>query len=111
MGIATFHYVSLSIAKCPRPARRRVAIVSFLIAGWLVMLSAEVVDHYGACLRTEPASGAFVSYKWIFVVDRERCWGYLRQPGAGRMLSFGFWVLSPRQRSARAAGTRLVIDN
>jgi hypothetical protein len=47
------------------------AIVSFLIAGWLVMLIAEVADnHYVrvfACLCV--GLGGYVSYHWIFAVD------------------------------------------
>src|SRR5690606_28663977 len=48
IGLATWKYVGLSAEKLPEQGSRdALAIVSFLIAGWLVMLIAEVVDqHY-----------------------------------------------------------------
>src|SRR5688500_17469538 len=94
VGLATYHYVALSIAKLPESgARDALAIVSFLVAGWLVMLIAEVVDnHYvrvfGAlCMGL----GAFVSYKWIFQVDREPLSTLPDFAARFPQLSFGFW--------------------
>ncbi len=70
------------------------AIVSFLIAGWLVMLIAEVVDnHYlraFACLCV--ILGGVVSFKWIFLVDGP----VLRELSSGSfgmlMVTIGFWT-------------------
>jgi hypothetical protein len=94
VGLATYHYVALSAAKLPEQgARDALAIVSFLVAGWLVMLIAEVVDnHYvrvfGAlCLGL----GAWVSYKWIFQVDREPLSTLPEFAARFPVLSFGFW--------------------
>jgi hypothetical protein len=114
VGIATFHYVSLSIAKLPATgARDALAIVSFLIAGWLVMLIAEVVDnHYvrvfGAlCLGL----GAFVSYKWIFQVDREPLLALPEAAARWPVLSFGFWAaVASAAILLVLLVTRLIID-
>jgi hypothetical protein len=74
--------------------RDALAIVSFLIAGWLVMLIAEVVDnHYlraFACLCV--ILGGVVSFKWIFLVDGP----VLRELTSGSfgmlMVTIGFWT-------------------
>jgi MFS family permease len=95
IGIATFHYISLSAEKLPEQgARDALAIISFLIAGWLVMLIAEVVDnHYvrvfGAlCVGL----GAYVSYPWIFLKDGPSLQTLEGAPQRLAALSFGFWA-------------------
>jgi len=72
IALTSWHYVSLSVQKLGTSgARDALAIISFFIAGWLVMVVAEVVDnHYVrvfGCLCV--ALGAFISYRWLFVVD------------------------------------------
>lgn len=72
VGLATWQYLALSSAKLGRQGMvDAFAIISFVIAAWLIMLTAEVVDnHYVrafACLSM--LLGCGVSYKWIFVLD------------------------------------------
>lgn len=74
LGIAlcAWRYIALSVEKLPEQGLRdALAIVSFLIAGWLVMLLAEVVDnHYARAFGCLCAMlGGYASYKWIFLVD------------------------------------------
>jgi hypothetical protein len=94
VGLAGFHYVSLSIEKLPQEgARDAFAIISILISGWLVMLIAEVVDnHYVRVFGTLCMGfGAIVSYKWIFLWDGP---ALLTLPDAASrwpVLAFGFW--------------------
>src|SRR5690606_32777149 len=94
IGLATWKYVALSAEKLPQQgARDALAIVSFLIAGWLVMLIAEVIDqHY---MRAFAALcvllGGFVSHKWIFRIDGPKLIT-LPEGGAGMSLVHtGFW--------------------
>jgi hypothetical protein len=114
IGLATFQYVSLSAAKLPEQgARDALAIISFLIAGWIVMLIAEVVDnHYvrvfGAlCVGL----GAYVSYKWIFLMDGPLL---LTLPGAAEKfatLRFGYWAaVAIAELMLLILVTRLIMD-
>src|SRR5688500_1775193 len=94
VGLVTYHYVALSVAKLPdQGARDALAVVSFLIAGWLVMLIAEVVDnHYVRVFGTLCMGwGAFVSYGWIFLKDREPLSTLPEIAARFPVLSFGFW--------------------
>jgi hypothetical protein len=72
VGLAAWQYLALSYAKLSRQgALDAFAIISFLVAAWLVMLTAEVVDnHYVrvfACLCM--LLGSLASYPWLFRVD------------------------------------------
>lgn len=95
LGIAlcAWRYIALSVEKLPEQGLRdALAIVSFLIAGWLVMLLAEVVDnHYARAFGCLCAMlGGYASYKWIFLVDGPK----LRElPDGGLMgqVGQGFW--------------------
>ncbi|MBN2083511.1 FHA domain-containing protein [bacterium] len=95
VGVATWHYVALSSQKLAAAGvRDALAIVSFFVAGWLVMVIAEVVDnHYiraFACLCV--ILGGIVSYKWIFLVDGPKL-AELETGAAGmRMTGAGFWA-------------------
>jgi len=94
LALASYHYVSLSIEKLPEEgARDAFAIISFLIAGWLVMLIAEVVDnHYVRVFGTLCLGwGAVVSYKWIFLTDGPALLTLPDGPSRWPVLSFGFW--------------------
>lgn len=94
VGMAAFQYVTLSAQKLPEHgARDAQAIISFLVAGWMVMLIAEVVDnHYMRVFGTLCVGlGAWVSYPWIFRHDGP---ALLAMPGAidsFQVLRFGFW--------------------
>lgn len=72
VGLAAWQYLALSYAKLSKQgALDAFAIISFLLAAWLVMLTAEVVDnHYVrvfACLCM--LLGSMASYPWLFRVD------------------------------------------
>ena len=72
VGLATWQYLSLSFAKLnTQGALDAFAIISFLVAAWIVMLTAEVVDnHYVrvfACLCM--LLGCIASYPWLFRID------------------------------------------
>jgi hypothetical protein len=72
IGLAAYEYITLSARKLPEHgAMDALAIVGFLIAGWLAMLAAEVLDNHYArvfgCLCV--GLGALVSYPWIFKLD------------------------------------------
>ncbi len=94
IGLAAWYYITLSALKLPEQgARDAMAIISFLIAAWLVMLIAEVVDnHYVRVFGCLCAGlGAFVSFPWVFVTDGPK----LAQLEGGRngmaLVSLGFW--------------------
>jgi len=95
VGVATWYYVALSSQKLAAAGvRDALAIVSFLIAGWLVMVIAEVVDnHYVrafACLCV--ILGGIVSYKWIFLVDGPKLAELANGSAGMRMTGAGFWA-------------------
>jgi hypothetical protein len=113
-GVCAWHYIALSSLKLGQAGvRDALAIVSFLLAGWLVMLIAEVADnHY---VRAFGALcyllGAAISFKWIFLVDGPMLSQLAGGAGRLQMASLAFWI---------AAGgavlllviltTRLIID-
>lgn len=95
VATATWFYVALSAQKLGADGvRDALAIVSFFIAGWLVMVIAEVVDnHYVrafACLCV--LLGGYMSFRWIFLVDGPK----LRELASGaagmRMVGAGYWA-------------------
>lgn len=97
VALTAWNYVSLSVAKLPdQGLRDALAIVSFLIAGWLVMLIAEVVDNYYVrvlgclCLLL----GAYVSYGWIFRIDGPKLLELPAGPAAMSQAGLGFWLAS-----------------
>jgi len=95
VGVTAWFYVSLSFEKLAASGvRDALAIVSFLIAGWLVMLIAEVVDnHYlraFACLCV--ILGGVVSFKWIFLVDGPILRELSSGPFGMLMVTIGFWT-------------------
>jgi hypothetical protein len=93
IGVAAFQYIRLLEQKLPGSgALDALAIVGFLIAGWLALAAAEVLDnHYarvygGLCVGL----GAFVSYPWMFRIDGPQL---ITMPGAQpgfRMMHLGF---------------------
>lgn len=93
--------------------RDALAIVSFLIAGWLVMLIAEVVDnHYlraFACLCV--ILGGTVSFKWIFLVDSPVLRELPNGPFGMLMVTIGFWTaLAVAAALFVLLAVRLVLD-
>jgi hypothetical protein len=94
IGLCAWKYVALSVEKLPQQgARDALAIVSFLIAGWLVMLIAEVADnHYVrtfACLCV--GLGGYVSYRWIFSVDGPKLLELPDGPAGMALVRLGFF--------------------
>jgi hypothetical protein len=94
VGLASWQYITLSVAKLPdQGLRDAAAIISFLIAGWLVMLIAEVIDnHYVRVLGCLCLGlGAYVSFPWMFRIDGPKLLE-LPQGAAGMRLCFlSFW--------------------
>jgi hypothetical protein len=94
VGLTAWHYTTLSFAKLGAGGvRDALAIISFLIAGWLMLVVAEVVDnHYVrafAALCT--ALGGYVSYKWIFLVDGPKLAELPNSASGQRIIFWGFW--------------------
>lgn len=98
-GLATFvaawRYIDLSTQKLPEyGARDALAIISFMLAGWLVMIIAEVVDHHYlrvfGCLSM--LLGAFVSYKWIFITDGPRLITLESGPAGMHNIQLAYWA-------------------
>jgi hypothetical protein len=94
-AVCAWHYIALSSQKLGvGGVRDALAIVSFLVAGWLVMLIAEVADnHYVRVLGAlSYGLGAFISFRWIFKVDGPT----LRElPGGAQQMGFAslaFWI-------------------
>jgi len=95
VALTSWYYISLSAQKLGGAGvRDALAIVSFFIAGWLVLVIAEVVDnHYVrafACLCV--LLGGVVSFRWIFLVDGPK----LRELAGGSTgmstAAAGFWA-------------------
>jgi hypothetical protein len=114
VGIAAYHYIALSAEKLPEQgAFFALQIISFMIAGWLVMLIAEVVDnHYVRVFGTLCMGlGAFVSYPWIFNRDGPQLMSLPDAPARWPVLSFGFWSAVAVAAILRLLlVTRLIID-
>ncbi|MDQ3024448.1 MAG: FHA domain-containing protein [bacterium] len=94
VALATYHYVALSAEKLPETgARNALEIVSFLVAGWLVMLIAEVVDnHYVRVFGTMCMGfGAWLSHGWIFTKDGPALLMLPDAPTRWPILQFGYW--------------------
>jgi hypothetical protein len=94
IGLAAWHYVALSFTKLgPGGIRDALAIISFLVAGWLMLVMAEVVDnHYVrafAALCT--GLGGYVSFKWIFLVDGPKLAELPASAQGMRFIFWGFW--------------------
>jgi hypothetical protein len=114
IGIFAFHYVGLSVEKIPEGgALSAVQIISFMVAGWMVVLIAEVVDnHYvrvfGAlCLGW----GAFITYKYAFLSDGPQLMTLPDAPTRWPVLSFGFWsAVAVAAILLVLLVTRLIID-
>jgi hypothetical protein len=114
IGLTGWYYVSLSYQKLQAPGLRdAAAIVSFLIAGWLVMLIAEVVDnHYLRAFGCLCAGlGGYISYPWIFRIDAPKL---IELPGGAAGMhtaSLGFWTAEGLAAALFAIlVTRLVLD-
>jgi hypothetical protein len=95
VALTTWYYVLLSAQKLGAGGvRDALAIVSFFIAGWLVMVIAEVVDnHYVrafACLCV--LLGAVISFRWIFLVDAPKLRELAGGPGGMLLATVGFWA-------------------
>jgi hypothetical protein len=112
--VCAWHYIALSAQKLGAGGvRDALAIISFLVAGWLVMLIAEVIDnHYVRAFGCMCYGvGAFVSFPWIFHVDGPKL---AELPGGAQKLqlaALAFWL------AAGLAGlelailiTRLILD-
>lgn len=94
IGLAAWRYVALSALKLPEQgARDALAIISFLIASWLVMLIAEVLDNHYArafgCLCV--GLGAYVSYPWIFRIDGPKLAELAGGKAGMQQVALGFW--------------------
>jgi hypothetical protein len=94
-GVCAWHYLDLSAGKLGAGGvRDALAIVSFLFAGWLVMLIAEVADnHYVRVLGAlSYGLGAFISYPWMFKIDGPKLAEL--EGGAQRLgfASLAFWI-------------------
>jgi hypothetical protein len=92
---AAWYYAGLSAQKLGAGGvRDALAIISFLVAGWLVMVIAEVIDnHYVrafACLCV--MLGGIVSYRWIFLVDGPELRELPAGPGGMLMTAVGYWL-------------------
>lgn len=95
VALTSWYYISLSAQKLGAAGvRDALAIVSFFIAGWLVLVIAEVVDnHYVrafACLCM--LLGAFVSFRWIFLVDAPKLRELTGGSSGMSLAAVGFWV-------------------
>ncbi len=95
VALVAHRYVSLLSAKLPDGgARDALAIVSFLVAGWLAMVVAEVVDnHYVrvlGCLCV--ALGGWVSFPWLFQKDGPTLVTLPGGPAAMQQLNLAFWA-------------------
>jgi hypothetical protein len=95
IGLAAWYYVALSATKLPEQgARDALAIISFLISGWLMMLIAEVVDnHYlrvFGCLCA--GLGGYVSFPWIFRIDGPKLAELPSGKNGMQMVGLGFWA-------------------
>ena len=94
IGLAAWQYASLSALKLQQQGvRDALAIISFLIAGWLVMLIAEVVDNryvriFG-CLCV--GLGGYIAYRWIFVEDGSKLAELSAGPAGMRLVGAGYW--------------------
>jgi hypothetical protein len=94
IGVAAWHYVALSALKLPEQgARDALAIISFLVAAWLVMLIAEVLDNHYArvfgCLCV--GLGAYVSYPWVFRIDGPKLAEVAGGQSGMQLVALGFW--------------------
>jgi len=95
VGAATYYYVTLSGQKLPEHGvTDALAIISFLIAGWLVMAIAEVIDNHYArvfgCLCI--GLGGYMSFPWVFRTDGPKL---AELPGGAegmRIVTLGFWA-------------------
>jgi hypothetical protein len=95
LGVVAAKYVGLLAQKLPETgARDALSIVAFLIAGWLAMLIAEVLDNHYArvagCLCV--ALGGFVAYPWLFRKDGPQL---LKVEGGAegmQLINLGFWA-------------------
>lgn len=97
IGVAAWQYVALSAIKLPEQgARDALAIISFLIAAWLVMLIAEVLDNHYArafgCLCV--GLGAYISYPWIFRIDGPKLAEVAGGQAGMQLVALGFWAAS-----------------
>jgi len=95
VAVTTWFYVTLSAQKLGADGvRDALAIVSFFIAGWLVMVIAEVVDnHYVrafACLCV--LLGGYIGFRWIFIVDGPELRELASGPSGMRLTGAGYWA-------------------
>lgn len=93
-GLSAWQYIVLSAAKLGQAGvRDALAIVSFLLAGWLVMVIAEVADHHYArafgvlCYLL----GSVISFKWIFLVDGPKLADLPGAQARWAMTTWSFW--------------------
>lgn len=94
-SLCAWHYIALSAQKLGQAGvRDALAIVSFLFAGWLVMLIAEVADnHYVRALGClSYLLGAFISFKWIFQIDGPKLAELADGANRMQLASIAFWV-------------------
>ena len=95
IGLCAWFYIALSSQKlAAQGVRDALAIISFVIAGWLVMVIAEVVDnHYVrafACLCV--MLGGIVSFRWIFLVDGPELRELAGGPAGMSYVTAGYWI-------------------
>ncbi len=94
VALAAWHYTALSLAKLgPGGVRDALAISAFLVAGWLMLIMAEVVDnHYVrafAALCT--GLGGYVSFKWMFLIDGPKLAEVANSARSQQIIYWGFW--------------------
>lgn len=94
VALTAWYYIGLSVEKMPEQGLRdSAAIISFFVAGWLVMLIAEVVDnHYVRALGCLCLGlGGFVSYRWVFQVDGPKLAELPDGASGMQLVRLGFW--------------------
>jgi len=114
VALTAWYYIGLSVEKMPEQGLRdAAAIISFFVAGWLVMLIAEVVDHHYVralgCLCL--GLGGFVSHPWVFNVDGPKLAQLPDGANGMRLVGLGFWgALGLAALMFAILVTRLVLD-
>ncbi|MCC7478243.1 FHA domain-containing protein [bacterium] len=95
VALVASRYFSLLGQKLPEGgARDAMAIIAFLVAGWLAMLVAEVVDsHYVRVLGCLCVGlGGWVSYPWLFIKDGPSLLTLPAGPAAMQQINIFFWA-------------------
>jgi hypothetical protein len=106
LGLVAFKYTSLLALKLPETGvRDALSIVAFLIAGWLAMLIAEVLDnHYARVLGCLGVGlGAFVAHPWLFRKDGPQLVKVEGGVEGMQLINIAFWA------ATACAGLMLVL--